>query len=68
MESPMTTHPMDGIRMALDREKSAYRICTECSRDATGPAIRDLFRFLAEEEKHVKLLQDEIGRETLQET
>ena len=64
----MTANPMDVIRMALDREKMAYRNYTEYARLAVEPAIRELFHFLAEEEKkHVKLLQEEIEKETLQE-
>ena len=64
----MTTNPLDVIRMALDREKEAYRTYTEYARLAEEPAIRDMFQFLAEEEKrHVKLLQEEIEKETHQE-
>jgi rubrerythrin len=64
----MPTNPMDVIRMALDREKVAYRNYTEYARIATEPAIKELFQYLAEEEKkHVKLLQEEIEKETLQE-
>jgi rubrerythrin len=65
----MTTgSPMDVIRMALDREKVAYRNYREFARLATEPEIRQLFEYLAEEEnKHVKLLSDEIEKETHQE-
>jgi len=64
----MPDNPMDVIRMALDREKVAYRNYTEYARIATQPEIRELFHYLAEEEKkHVKLLTDEIEKETHQE-
>jgi len=64
----MADNPMEVIRMALDREKVAYRNYTEYARIATQPEIRDLFHHLAEEEKkHVKLLSEEIEKETLQE-
>jgi rubrerythrin len=64
----MPVNPMDVIRMALDREKIAYRNYTEYARIATQPEIRGLFHYLAEEEKkHVKLLSEEIEKETLQE-
>ena len=64
----MPVNPMDVIRMALEREKSAYRNYSEYARIATQPEIRELFKYLAEEEKkHVKLLADEIEKETLQE-
>ena len=54
--------------MALDREKDAYRNYTEYARIATQPEIRELFRYLAgEEKKHVKLLTEEIEKETHQE-
>jgi len=64
----MPVNPMNVIRMALDREKIAYRNYTEYARIATQPEIRELFHYLAEEEKkHVKLLSDEIEKETLHE-
>ena len=64
----MPVNPMDVIRMALEREKAAVRNYTEYERTATQPEIRELFRYLAEEEKkHVKLLSDEIEKETHQE-
>ena len=64
----MPVSPMDVIRMALEREKAAYRNYTEYARIATQPEIRELFRYLAEEEKkHAKLLADEIEKESHQE-
>jgi len=64
----MPDNPLDVIRMALEREKVAVRNYTEYARIATQPEIRDLFHYLAEEEKkHVKLLSDEIEKETHQE-
>lgn len=64
----MTTNPMDVIRMALEREKVAYRNYIEYARTATQPEIREMFLYLAAEEaKHVKLLTDEIEKETFQE-
>ena len=60
----MTSYPLDVIRMALGREKAAVRDYTEFAKTATEPSIREMFLFLAEEEKrHVKLLRDEIDRE-----
>jgi rubrerythrin len=64
----MITNPMDVIRMALERERAAVRNYTEYARTATQPEIREMFQYLAEEEKkHVKLLTDEIEKETFQE-
>ena len=64
----MTSNPLDVIRMALGREKAAVRDYTEFAKTATEPSIREMFRFLAEEEKkHVKLLEHEIDREVNQE-
>jgi rubrerythrin len=52
-----TSNPVDVMRMALEREKTAKE-----------PSIREMFLYLVqEEEKHVKLLQDEIDREVNQE-
>jgi len=64
----MTSNPLDVIRMALGREKAAVRDYTEFANSAKDPSIREMFLFLAgEEKKHVKLLQDEIDREVNQE-
>ena len=64
----MSTNPIDVIRMALEREKFAVRDYTEFAKTAKEPSIREMFLFLAEEEKkHVKILQEEIERETHQE-
>lgn len=64
----MSTSPIDVIRMALGREEAAVRDYTEFARTAKEPSIREMFLFLAEEEKrHAKLLRDEIDREVNQE-
>jgi rubrerythrin len=54
--------------MALEREKDAVRDYTEYAKTAEDPSIREMFVFLAgEERKHVKLLQTEIEKEVYQE-
>lgn len=64
----MTSNPLDAIRMALGREKAAVRDYTEFAKTAKEPSIREMFLFLAEEEKkHVTLLENEIDREVNQE-
>lgn len=64
----MASNPLDVIRMALGREKAAVRDYTEFAKTAKEPSIREMFLFLAEEEKkHVKLLENEIDREVNQE-
>ena len=63
-----TSNPVDVMRMALEREKAAVRDYSEFARTSKEPSIREMFLFLVEEEeKHVKLLQDEIDREVNQE-
>ncbi len=60
----MPVNPIDVMRMALDREHAAVRDYTEYAKTAQEKSIREMFLFLAEEEKkHVKLLTDEIDRE-----
>lgn len=64
----MSKTPMEIIQMALGREKDAVRDYTEYAKTAEEPSIREMFLFLAEEEKkHVKLLQEEIEKEIYQE-
>jgi rubrerythrin len=63
-----TSNPVDVMRMALEREKAAVRDYSEFAKTSKEPSIREMFLFLVEEEeKHVKLLQDEIDREVNQE-
>lgn len=60
----MPVNPLDVMRMALEREKTAVRDYSEFATSAEEKAIREMFLFLAgEEKKHVKLLEDEIDRE-----
>lgn len=64
----MTSNPLDVIRMALGREEAAVRDYTEFAKTAKEPSIREMFLYLAEEEKkHVTLLSNEIDREVNQE-
>ena len=64
----MSKSPIEVIRMALEREKTAVRDYTEYAKTAEEDSIRAMFLFLAEEEKkHVKLLQDEVEKEIYQE-
>ena len=61
-------NPIDAIRLALEREKFAVKSYTEYAAAAREAPIREMFLYLAEEEKkHVRILQDEIDRETKQE-
>jgi rubrerythrin len=63
-----TSNPLDVMRMALEREKMAVRDYSKFAKTAQEPSIREMFEYLADEErKHVKLLEDEIDREANQE-
>jgi rubrerythrin len=63
-----TSNPIDVMRMALEREKMAVRDYSEFAKTSKDPSIREMFLYLVqEEEKHVKLLQEEIDREVNQE-
>ena len=62
------SNPLDVMRMALERERMAVRDYSAFAESAEEPSIREMFVFLAgEEKKHVKLLEDEIDREQNQE-
>ncbi len=66
MSKEMT--PVEIIQMALEREKDAVRDYTDYAGTATDPKVREMFLFLAEEEKkHVRLLKEEIEKEIYQE-
>ncbi len=61
-------NPMDVIRMALEREKHAVRLYEDFAATAKDETVKKMFLFLASEEKrHVKLLQEEIEKESFQE-
>jgi rubrerythrin len=50
------------INFAADREKEAVEFYTYLSKDATMPALKEVFeRFAQEEEKHVALMTDMAG-------
>ncbi len=60
--------PMDVIRMALGREEEAVRLYTGFAGTVGDASVREMFLFLAEEEKrHARILQEEIEKETHQE-
>jgi rubrerythrin len=64
----MSNTPIEIIQLALGREQDAVRVYSEYGKTAEEPSIREMFLFLAEEEKkHVKLLQEEIEKEIYQE-
>lgn len=64
----MPMSPIEIIRMALQREKDAVRDYTEYAMTAEDPSIREMFVFLAgEEKKHVRLLEAEVEKEVYQE-
>jgi rubrerythrin len=64
----MSMTPIEIIQLALGREKDAVRDYTEYAGAAEEPSIREMFLYLAEEEKkHVKLLLEEIEKEVYQE-
>jgi rubrerythrin len=64
----MPKTPTEIIQMALEREKEAVVDYSEYAKTTSDPKVKEMFRFLAEEEKkHVKLLQEEIEKEIYQE-
>jgi rubrerythrin len=57
----MTYDPKEVLHDALEREKWAYRKYKEAVEKFEDEKVKELFRFLAEEEKkHIQMIQDEI--------
>lgn len=55
--------PVEILRMALEREKDAFRFYSEAAKVSTDPASQATFRAMAEEEKeHIQKLEEEIDR------
>jgi rubrerythrin len=64
----MAIDPSEALFEALEREKWAYRKYSEAVEKFEDEEVKELFRFLAEEEKkHVKMIQDELDREVYKE-
>jgi rubrerythrin len=64
----MTKTPLDVLKMALSREKDAVQYYKEYAVTAEHESVREMFKFLVEEEKkHVKMLEEELEKEVYQE-
>ena len=63
-----TTKLQDALKIAIQREKSAYEFYKNASEVVKDPGAKKMFAFLAEEEvKHIKMLEDEYDKNILQE-
>ena len=63
-----TTTVQEALKIAIEREKSAYEFYKKASEIVKDPGARNMFSFLAEEEvKHIKMLEDEYDKNILQE-
>jgi len=58
-DKPMT--PIEALHLALEEERKAVSLYTRLAREAKAQSTRKMFEFLtAEEQKHIKLIQDEL--------
>ncbi len=64
----MAIDPSEALHKALEREKWAYKRYREAAEQFDDEEIKELFRFLAEEEKkHIQMIQDELDKEVFKE-
>ena len=64
----MSIDPSEALFKALEREKWAYKKYSEAVEKFEEEEIKELFSFLAEEEKkHIKMIQDELDKEVFKE-
>ncbi len=64
----MAIDPSEALFTALEREKWAYKKYKEAVEKFDEGEVKELFRFLAEEEKrHVQMIQDELDKEVYKE-
>ncbi len=63
-----STTPQEAVRLAIQREKSAYDFYSKAAKIAKYPGTKQMFEFLAQEEtKHLKILQAELDKDYMQE-
>ncbi len=63
-----STTPQEAVRLAIQREKSAYDFYSKVAKIAKYPGTKQMFEFLAQEEtKHLKILQAELDKDYMQE-
>jgi len=59
-----TTTPQEAIRMAIEREKGSLEFYTQAAKIARYPGTRQMFEFLAKEEKkHRQMLEAELNKD-----
>lgn len=62
------TTPLDALKIAFKRECETYEIYKKASEVVEIPGAREMFKFLAEEEeKHKRLIQQEMEKEIYKE-
>jgi rubrerythrin len=63
-----STTPEEAIRLALQREKSAFEFYTKAAKIAKYPGTREMFEALAKEElRHTRLLEEELNKDYFKE-
>jgi len=63
-----STTPQEAVRMAIEREKSAYEFYTQAAKIAKYPGTKTMFESLAREElKHRRLLEEELNKDYFKE-
>ncbi|HUU50431.1 MAG TPA: ferritin family protein [Nitrospinota bacterium] len=62
------TAPLDALKIAFKRECETYDIYKKAAELVDAPGAREMFQFLAEEEeKHKRLIQQEMEKEIYKE-
>jgi erythrin-vacuolar iron transport family protein len=63
-----STTPQEAVRLAIEREKTAYDFYNKAAKIVKYPGTKQMFEFLAQEEtKHLKILQAELDKDYMQE-
>jgi rubrerythrin len=63
-----STTPQEAVRLAIEREKTAYDFYSKAAKIVKYPGTKQMFEFLAQEEtKHLKILQAELDKDYMQE-
>jgi len=63
-----STTPEEAIRIAIQREKAAHEFYSQAAKIAKYPGTKEMFESLAkEEQKHMRILEEELNKDYFKE-
>ena len=63
-----STTPEEAVRLAIQREKTAFEFYSKAAKIAKYPGTKQMFESLAkEEQKHIRILEEELNKDYFKE-